>query len=372
MFREPRLSQMARAFFILLWIVACCVGRESWVQAAATPKTVVVITVPSVQPLARRLGQEIESLGLVVKWISAEGANASSLEHEAMAAGAVASIRVAPAGSADVELTIFEGATGKTASWKVTAATTSDPASAEITATRTIELLRASLLEMAADRRPSVVEVLPVPEAQPSSQPWQDWRRAQGPSGTGLFLLAGPSLLYSAHWQPGVHSLTTLTWMPIHRAGVSISLLAPLTSARLTAQEGAVDLFATFYRLGAVLELTSLGSPVSLRLTTAMGLGWLHLIGDPALSYAGISDDRFVASPSVGVTTRLFVAPNLSLFGDVMGSAVFPKTVIRLAGREVSTWGHPVLAAAIGLELGWDTSEVHRADVVSAWPARGR
>jgi hypothetical protein len=68
----------------------------------------------------------------------------------------------------------------------------------------------------------------------------------------------------------------------------------------------------------------------------------------------------------VGITTRFSVAPNLSLFADVMGSAVFPKTVIRLAGREATIWGHPALAGAIGLELFWDTSEMNRAEAVAA------
>ena len=124
-----------------------------------------MLAAPSVQPLARRLRQEIESLGLVVRWIAPEGVHLPSLEDEAIAAGAVASIRIAPTGTGDVEMTIFDSVSGKTANWKVVAATTSDPAAAEIMATRTIELLRASLLEMAA-RRSSGPEAPTAPEIQ--------------------------------------------------------------------------------------------------------------------------------------------------------------------------------------------------------------
>jgi hypothetical protein len=361
---------MTRAVVFLVAVLVCWAGGESSARGSGGPKTVVIVAAPSVQPLARRLGQEIESLGLGVKWISPEGPHLPSLEDEAKNAGAVASIRIAPMGSGDVEMTILDGVTGKTVSWKVGAATTSDPAAAEIMATRTIELLRASLLEIATRR--SSVEAPPVPETQPPPGPLHDSPKVGDPPTNSISLLAGPSLLYSTRWQPGVHTLTALTWMPIHRAGISASVLVPITPAKLTSQEGSVDLFASFYRLGAVLELTGSRSPVSLRITSGVGLGRLHLIGDAVSPYLGVSDDRFVVSPSLDIAARFFVAPDLSIFTDVMGSAAFPKTVIRLAGREVTGWGHPALAGAIGLELSWHASEAYPATVVSAKAAGSR
>jgi hypothetical protein len=362
---------MSGAWVRVLSMIACFLALQTGALGGSAPKTVVVVTAPGVQPLARRLGQEIESLGLAVKWISPEGANPTSLEHEALAAGAVASIRIAPTGSGDVELAIFDGSTGKTASWKIAAATGYDPASGEITATRTIELLRASLLEMAA-RRASIVEPTPAPEVRPVARSVRVEPSVEEPSPTTLSLDAGPSLLYSAHWQPGVHMLTALTWMPVYRAGITTSVMVPITPARFASQEGTVDLFATFYRLGAVLEVTRPRSPVSLHLTAAAGLGRLHLIGEGVPPYSGATEDQMVVTPSVGITARIFLAPNLGLFANTMGSAAFPKTVVRLAGREASTWGRPAIAGAIGLELSWDTSEAHRSEIMSVRQAGRR
>jgi hypothetical protein len=353
----------------LVSVIVCSLGWFPTARADSGSKTVVMLVVPSVQSLARRLRQEIEALGLVVKWIPPEGVHLPSLEDEARAAGAVASIRIAPTGSGDVDMTIFDGVTGKTTSWKVIAATTSDPAAAEIIATRAIELLRASLLEMAA--RPTSIVEPPPAEIQPLPRAERDLSRAQE-AGAGLSLSAGPSLLYSPNWQLGVHTLTSLTWMPIYRAGLSASVLVPISPARLTSQEGTVDLFATLYRLGAVVELAPSTSQLSVRLTAAAGFGRLHLNGNAISSYVGASDDRYVASPSVGVTARLILAPNLSLFADVTGSTAFPKTIIRLAGRAVTGWGQPALASAIGLEISWHASEARQAEVVSAAPAGRR
>jgi hypothetical protein len=143
-------------------LLSLVMGWGVWVpdtRAEGSQKTVVML-VSGDPPLGRRLRQEIEGLGLVAKWLSPEGVRLPSLDDEAITAGAVASIRVAPAGGGDVEMAIFDPITRKTTSWKVVAATTSDPAEGELLATRFVELLRASLLEMSA-RRPVAQEAGP-------------------------------------------------------------------------------------------------------------------------------------------------------------------------------------------------------------------
>jgi hypothetical protein len=338
-------SRAKLAFLPLLLASLCRLGWTSTALAQSRAKTVVMVVDASAMPLALRLRQEIESLGLVVKWLPAERARLPSLAQEADTAGAVASIRIAPMGGSDVDMTIFDRGTGNTVSWKLVAASTADPAASELIATRSVELLRASLVEMAAR---SVTTRAPAPSAGRSSPP------AAAPAhqrAEPLSLLVGPSMLYSTDLRSGVHVLSTLTWLPFARAGLSASLLAPISPARLVRPEGTVDVFASFYRLGAVLEVTGPRAPVSLRLTAAAGLGSLQLRGQASPAYVGVSENRFVACPSLGITTRFALAPNLRLFIDASGSTAFPKTVIRVAGREATEWGRPALAGAIGLEV---------------------
>jgi len=303
-----------------------------------------MVVAPSALPLAQRLRQEIESLGLAVKWLPSERAQLPSLEQEAVSAGAVASIRIAPMGGSDVDMTIFDRATGKTVSWKLVAASTAEPAAGELIATRSVELLRASLLQMAA--RPEPAPAPPAPEAPAPAA------AAKAPdSAENLSLSLGPALLYSTDLRSGLHVLSTVTWMPFARAGVSASLLTPVLPQRLVRPEGTVELYGSFYRLGAVLEPTDRKAPVSLRLTVAAGLGRLQLRGQPSAEYQGATESRWVACPSLGVAARFALASNLRLFVDGSGSIAFPKTVIRLAGREATDWGRPMLSAAVGLEL---------------------
>lgn len=341
----------SRAKLSLLRLLLACAWPLLWSAGAlaqTAPKTVVMVVDPSALPLALRLRQEIESLGLLVKWLPAERARLPSLEQEAATAGAVASIRIAPMGGNDVDMTIFDRATGKTVSWKLVAASTADPAAGELIATRSVELLRASLLEMAARAAapppaPAQAQESP-PQGSPPGSPAHE-----GPE--SLSLLVGPSALYSTDFSAGLHVLAGVTWMPFARAGLSATVLAPVLPARLVRAEGTVELYSSFYRLGVALEVMGSEAALSLRLTAAAGLGRLQLHGAAGPNYLGVTETRLVACPSLGMTARFALAPHLRLFVDGTGSTAFPKTVIRLAGREATEWGRPALSAALGLEL---------------------
>ena len=335
------------SFVPLLLACGAVLGWAPRARAESAPKAVVMVVDPSALPLALRLRQEIESLGLIVKWQLAERARLPSLEEQATNAAAVASIRIAPMGGGDVDMTIFDRVTGKTVSWKLVGASAADPAAGELIATRSVELLRASLVEMAARATAEPVTATP-PNPNPPVAP----EVTPGPESRESFsLLVGPSLLYSNDFRASVLVLSGLTWMPFSRAGLSVSVLTPVLPALLRRPEGEVELYASFYRLGAVLEATSPQSRVSLRLTAAAGLGRLQLHGVATPRYLSATETHLVACPSLGVTARVALASHAHVFVDASGSTAFPKTVIRLAGREATEWGRPALSAAVGLEL---------------------
>jgi hypothetical protein len=340
------LASLAKPLFLARLIG--CLLAVSWLtvaRAEGSPKTVVMVVDPTPIPLALRLRQEIESLGFVVKWVPSDPAQLPSLEQEAKAASAVASIRIAPMGGSDVDMTIFDQITGKTVRWKLVAAT-ADLGSSELIATRSVELLRASLMEMAArqSRTPA-----PSPERRDPSPPRVSDPPRERPE--HLSLLVGPGASYSRDFRPGIHVLSRLTWMPFFSAGLSASVLAPLVPARLAAGEGTVELFASVYSLGAVLEVTRRRAPVSVRVTAGGGVGRLLFRGVAGPGYSSAWDHAVVALPSLGVTARFPLSSHVRLFADVTSAAAFPRTVIRLAGREAAEWGRPVLSFALGLEL---------------------
>src|SRR6188768_890144 len=166
--RRELASRAKLSFLPLLLASTLALLWAPGAHAQTTAKTVVMVVDPSALPLALRLRQEIESLGLFVKWLPAERARLPSLEQEAASADAVASIRIAPMGGSDVDMTIFDRVTGKTVSWKLVAASTADPAAGELIATRSVELLRASLVEMAARAAATVTPAPPAKDKSPA------------------------------------------------------------------------------------------------------------------------------------------------------------------------------------------------------------
>ena len=121
----------------------------------------VVVFEPHTEAMSQRLRQEIEALGFEVD-LKREESSFASLESLALEARAVAAIRVHPLQAGGVEMTVLDRATGKTVHRELAKVDAVDAAGDELVATRTVELFRASLMELNADH-PSRGAVRPSP-----------------------------------------------------------------------------------------------------------------------------------------------------------------------------------------------------------------
>ena len=302
---------------------------------------------PGVPALAHRLREEIEALGLDVELVP-EQEPPEPLDARARAEGALAAIRITSSGSGAVEMTIVDRATGKIVSRRLAISTPNDPAAAELIATRTVELLRASLMELSAEHPsrgdvpvPAEVEALAPSPAEPAGE----W-------GT-VSLGAGPALVYQPDFGFAPDAWLTLTLVTKSRVGVTAQLLLPLAHEELATSAGQVTLLATQYRLGAVLEAGDSDALLTGRFQAGLLLARLDLSGVAEEPYF-VEDDALVAwGPWLGGALLLRMTPNFGALLGVEGALGFPRTVIRSAGREVSTWGRPVCTGRAGLELSW-------------------
>jgi hypothetical protein len=321
--------------------------------AAEEASTVVVVVETGESALIQRLGQEIESMGLRVMWGGPELPPGRSLEAEAREAGAVAAIRVTRVGGGVVEMTILDRVTGKTVHRELTVSTPADPAASELIATRTVELLRASLMELASPHPPRG-EVPATAEVRALAPPPAV---TAGPAGRERFgmlsVAAGPAVFYSPKWRVAGDLMLGLTWMATSRFGVEGSVLVPVMPARFSTEEGHTELAATVCRVGGVARWGARSAAVAVRSVAGIALGSLSFSGVARSPYAGVHDHLWSWSPYVGSGLGWRVAPSFGLRVDVAVGVDASHTVVRFAGREVADWGRPWLAGSAALELSW-------------------
>lgn len=331
-----------RTALALVLALASVLGTTSASAAPPRPWVLVVVS-PETQPLSRRLQQEIEALGLRVRVVTSDQLPPSELEAAGAAARAVIHLET---GTEGVELSIADRQTGGSSSWHLGAASDADPGANELLATRTVELLRARLLEIAH------VEEQPPPRPEPA--PPSPAPKAPAPaatSGQHLAVWVGPTALYSATFRPGASLQGALVWMPVSRFGLTLNALAPLAPPHLGSPQGSVDAYASIYRAGLVLEAVDPRGPVALRLAGGIELARLRLQGHAQSPYRAHADDFWLGAPWVSLAPRFRLSSSLRVLAEVALAWPSPTTVVRIVEREAARWGSPLGTASLGLEL---------------------
>jgi len=317
-------------------------------DAMAQAGLVLIVFQPRTRAASQRLSQEIESLGFSVKLLP-DAETSALLDRLAAESEAMAAIRVKPLDAGGVEMTVLDRATGKTVHRELTQVSASDPAGEELVATRTVELFRASLMELSADH-PARGEVPPSPRVVALVRRAEEaqLRRRAGE----LSVAAGPALLLMPDWSPATQLWLNASWLSQLGVGLTAAVQSPLSASRLSREEGAVELSATTYRLG-LLWGSRPDRLLSGRLMAGWSLSTLSVRGDATPPYLGSSLDHVAWSPWFGVGGRLRLGNHIALAVEVTGAWTLPRETIRLAGRPVADFARPACFIALGPELFW-------------------
>lgn len=76
----------------------------------------------------------------------------------------------------------------------------------------------------------------------------------------------------------------------------------------------------------------------------------LDMSGNGAEGYDGQRDSVLTALPFIRGSLALPLSLRLRLRAEVTGGISLPRAVVRFGGREVASWGRPLLGAALGVE----------------------
>jgi hypothetical protein len=339
---------MRRAtIFALVALATLLVARLSRAESA-----LVVLVRPSTQSAVvseaiTRIRGELIADGFEVSIVDAPpGADpASVLGRADQQAGAAATLGLfLHADASAAELWVIDRLTSKTVVRRVEMTRAPTGSVPEVLARRSVELLRASLLEILVDAQKRPADK-PAPRAQASR--WA--AQALEPRRSNWGIEAGAQVLGGFGGVGGAV-------MPVGRVRVVLSerVAARLTVSglgtrpRVDTAEGT----ATVSQEVGLLELIGEIAPRSwLRPSLSVGAGAYHIgvVGIAASPYAGLDGDRFVfaADAGAGLALSLTSAFALSLEGHAM--LITPRPVIRFLQVETAEVRTPLLSGALTL-----------------------
>ncbi|HEX6765852.1 MAG TPA: hypothetical protein VF103_10255 [Polyangiaceae bacterium] len=240
------------------------------------------------------------------------------------------------------ELWVVDRLTRKTVMRSIEITSVPEGSEPEVLARRSVELLRASLLEILVDARekPS--------ESSASRARASHWVERSLPPRTSRWgIEAGAQLLASAG---GVGSAV----MPVGRVRVALGrqVAARLSLSGLGTRprvEGAVGTATVSQALG-LLELVGEIAPESpVKPSISLGAGTYHIGVDGSASepYAGTSGDRFVFAADAGVGLTLSMSSSFALSLEGHATLVTPYPVIRFLEVDSAEVNNPLVSASL-------------------------
>lgn len=339
---------MRRAVLGVLVVTAMLLAS----RAARAESALVVLVRPSAQSgvvteAITRIRGELIADGFEVSIVDAPPGSdpASVLARADQQTGAAATLGLfLHADASAAELWVIDRLTSKTVVRSVEIGKSPSASAPEVLARRSVELLRASLLEILVDaqKRPSTT---PAPRAQASR--WV--ARALEPHRSSFGIEAGAQVL-------GGFGGIGAAVMPIGRVRVGLGerFVARLTLSGLGSRprvESPEGTARVRQELG-LLELLGEIAPRSwLRPAVSLGAGAYHLAVDGTANwpYAGLEGDRFAFAADAGAGLALSLTPSFALSLEAHALLVAPYPVIQFLEVDTAETGRPLLSGALTL-----------------------
>jgi hypothetical protein len=340
---------------LALALLTALTTKLAW--AGEAPSTVALVRTPPGDKLLReasvRLRAELTDAGFAVVEIdrAPEGDSRSSVEETSAAGSSFATVAINRAGpSALADVWISDHVTGKTVVRRLEVDNSTN--AANVLAIRALELLRASLLEVAA-KQPAEVAPRPPPSdvlkwiepVLPAREPVKDLLRGGAAIEIGAIALHGLRGV-GLGGGPAAHVSLGITGPWFAR----LTLAGPLLGPAVHASAGSASVRQAFGSMD--LGWASRAEPIGAFAWAGAGVFDFHVSGSAIAPYRSTSDDvvSFVATAGVGGLARL--GPSLGVTATVAALALDPEPAVAIAGVDAGRAGAPSLAFTLGLVVG--------------------
>jgi hypothetical protein len=302
-------------------IIALCAVAA---VARASPH---VLVVPSDGDEERGLGAraeaELAALGFAV---TVEPATEAPLDQLSRDERAVAALRIGDG----IEVYCMDPATRETIVRQVLIGP-----ERSVVVVRAVELVRASLLEVAARHAVAEVHVAAPPPA---------------PRERVLAIEAGPAIVASpGGLSPIADVAVAVRWRVEHHIELGAGVIAPTVASTVTGDAGRATIRLTAPTVEASYVTTAAG--LDLRAGVGAGAAWLHMRGTPAPGYVAHDTGIVTSLAFVRGSLGREVTDRVRVWLDLRLAVAAPRPVVTFAGESVAAWGRPAAIGAAGVEL---------------------
>jgi hypothetical protein len=344
---------MSRRLCSAILFVAMHIALDASARADGTRSSVALVRSSSSDRVLReartRLRAELLDAGFeVIEVDRTPGDPRSEVEDAAPSSSSFATIAMSRAANgAFADVWISDHVTGKTVVRRLEVG--AGPNATAVLAIRALELLRASLLEVAAKGPPSQ----PPMSAPNDVMKWIEPALAPVPAGP---LLRGSALGFGAlalHGLRGIGLAVGPTASISYGVGpwyARVTFAGPLVGPELSTAAGR----ATIRQMFAALAVGWASEPKPLGVYAWVGVGGfdLHSDGSAVSPNRGTSGGvaSFLSTAGIGGLAR--IGPRIALTADLAAVLLDPRPIVVIAGSDAGSAGAPSVGASIGVLVG--------------------
>jgi len=322
---------------------------EHVARAESGATLVAIVTTEPTSSLTRRVRAELQGMGLdviVLKPPDEGSASRAPLERAARSVGAIAAVRLIASSEGKVEVWVADRVTGKAVVRELDASESG--ASDAAVAIGSVELLRASLMELHSSEAPHgdapaspKIESLALPSTPAPAVPR-----------LGLGVGAGAEL--------GVRGLGPSAdanlglWVRLApRLGARIVGRSSLSPARVETPSGAVEVRSLL--VGAMAEFAFADVAGPWVPSVALGIAAAHVstTGTAVPPFVSASEATWAAAPLGGLGVAWAFATDLRLRADGLVAWTLPPVHVSTPTTAIGGWGYPAVMLSLGVEVLW-------------------
>lgn len=320
----------------------------------------VVLIGPSIDdPTVARVRQELTLLGLDVEIVTAARAHDLAAVARERSAAAAARVETSPP---EIVLWVDEEHSAGLPQESRVSESVKEGADPGLLALRAVELLRGRLLPVPASAAPSATPAAPPGSPAPSAPPAAAApspsraappRRVAAPRPLSrLGLHAGPALAVSPGGVPVMPALRIgAAWRVAGPIEIDALSMIPLSTGSVAAEQGQIDLTVLAFGAGAAARWVDPLPGLSLRAGAGAGVAGFLFQGRAVPPWVSASGDRWSALPFLEAGAAYRFTPAVAVRADVLAALALPPPVLVIAGRDVASFGTPVVLASLGVEV---------------------